>query len=79
MRVVSLVKTIEDVTGWSEERRKAVKYLRKEETPDGNRFFAVYPKGTEFFGKQAEQLLTLGKAKLADEPVQLIEVSEAAK
>lgn len=79
MRAISLVKTIEDVTGWSEERRRAVKYLRKEETPDGNRFFAVYPKGTEFFGKQAEQLLTLGKAKLAEKPLPQIEVSEAAE
>lgn len=66
MKVISLVKTIEDVTGWSEERRKAVKYLRKEEMPDGDRFFAVYPKGTELFGKQAEQLLSLGKAKVIE-------------
>ncbi len=63
MRIVTLVKTIEDVTGWSEERLKAVKYLRKEETPDGDRFFAVYRKGTEVFGAQANQLLKAGKAE----------------
>jgi hypothetical protein len=63
MRIVTLVKTIEDVTGWSEERLKTVKYLRKEETPGGDRFFAVYPKGTEVFGTQANQLLKAGKAE----------------
>lgn len=63
MRVVSTEKTIEDVTGWSEERRRALKFTRTEEVDGVKRFYAVYPKGTEVYGSQAEQLLRLGKAK----------------
>lgn len=63
MRVVSTEKTIEDVTGWSEERRLLLKFTRTEEVDGVKKVYAVYPKGTEVYGAQAEQLLRLGKAK----------------
>jgi hypothetical protein len=67
LRVYSTEKIIEDITSWPEERRAAVKFAR-EEGPEGEkRLFAVYPKGTEFFGKQADQLISLGKAKIVDD------------
>lgn len=77
-RVYSTEKIIEDVTSWPDEKRKAVKFARFEEIDGVERTFAVYPKGTEFFGKQAEQLIALGKAKIVDDTPR-IENSEVAE
>jgi hypothetical protein len=67
MRVFSTEKIVEDITNWPEEKKATVKFAR-EEGPEGDKkMFAVYPKGTEFFGKQADQLIALGKARIVDD------------
>lgn len=78
LRVLSTEKIIEDITNWPEEKRKAVKFARFEEGDGVERTFAVYPKGTEFFGKQADKLIALGKAKIVDDTPR-IENSEVAE
>ncbi len=67
MRVYSTEKIIEDITNWPEEKRASVKFAREEEIDGDKKLFAVYPKGTEFFGKQADQLIALGKARIVDD------------
>jgi len=78
MRVFSTEKIIEDITNWPEEKRAAVKFAREEGPEDNKRMFAVYSKGTEFFGKQADQLIALGKAKIVDDTPR-IENAEVAE
>ena len=78
LRVLSTEKIIEDITNWPEEKRKAVKFARFEEVDGVERTYAVYPKGTEFFGKQADKLIALGKAKIVDDTPR-IENSEVAE
>jgi hypothetical protein len=79
IRVYSIEKIIEEITSWPEEKKATVKFAREEEETDGSkRMFAVYPKGTEFFGKQADQLIALGKAKIVDDTPQ-IENTEVAE
>lgn len=79
MRVVSTEKVVEEITNWPQEKRQQVKFARIENVDGVEKVFAVYPKGTEFFGAQAEQLLQLGKAKLVEENLPRIEQQEAAK
>lgn len=87
IRVFSTEKIIEEITNWPEEKKATVKYAREETEADGSkRMFAVYPKGTEFFGKQADQLIVLGKAKVVDDtplivygPDEIAAMSEVAK
>jgi len=67
MRVFSTEKITEDITNWPEERRAAVKFAREEGPENDKRILAVYPKGTEFFGKQADQLIALEKARIVDD------------
>jgi hypothetical protein len=78
IRVYSTEKIIEDITNWPEQKRAAVKFAREEEVNGEKRLFAVYPKGTEVFGKQANQLIALGKAKIVDDTPR-IENAEVAK
>lgn len=78
IRVFSTEKIIEDITSWPEEKKANVKFAREEEIDGDKKMFAVYPKGTEFFGKQADQLIALGKAKLLDDTPR-IENSEGAE
>jgi len=78
IRIYSTEKIIEDITSWSEEKRTTVKFAREEEIDGEKRIFAVYPKGTEFFGKQADQLIALGKAKIVDDTPR-IENTEVAE
>lgn len=78
LRVFSTEKIIEDITSWPDEKRKAVKFARLEEIDGVERTLAVYPRGTEFFGKQADQLIALGKAKVVDDTPR-IENSEVAE
>ncbi len=78
IRVFSTEKIIEDITSWPDEKRKAVKFARLENIDGVDRVFAVYPKGTEFFGKQADQLIALGKAKIVDDTPR-IENNEVAE
>jgi len=78
LRVFSTEKIIEDITNWPEERRATVKFAREEEIDGEKKMFAVYPKGTEFFGKQADQLIALGKAKIVDDTPR-IENTEVAE
>lgn len=78
IRVYSTEKIVEDITNWPEERKATVKFARSEEIDGEKRMFAVYPKGTEFFGKQADQLIALGKARIVDD-TPLIENAEVAE
>jgi len=78
IRVYSTEKIIEDIANWPEEKRATVKFAREEEIDGEKRIFAVYPKGTEFFGKQADQLIALGKAKIVDDTPR-IENTEVAE
>jgi hypothetical protein len=78
IRVYSTEKIIEDITNWPEEKRASVKFAREEDVNGEKRLFAVYPKGTEFFGKQADQLVALGKAKIVDDTPR-IENTEVAE
>jgi len=78
MRVFSTEKIVEDVTNWPPEKRAAVKFARLENIDDVEHVFAVYPKGTEFFGKQADQLIALGKARIVDDTPR-IENAEVAE
>jgi len=67
MRVFSVEKIIEDITDWPEAKRATVKFARLENIDGIDKVFAVYPKGTEFFGKQADQLVAMGKANIVDD------------
>jgi len=78
IRVYSTEKIIEDITNWPEEKKATVKFAREEGSEGNKRLFAVYPKGTEFFGKQADQLIALGKAKIVDDTPR-IENAEVAE
>ncbi len=66
MKIVTTEKTIEDITHWPAEKRSAVKYSRIQEIDGEEKTFAVYPKGTEVVGAQANQLLKIGKAKVVE-------------
>jgi hypothetical protein len=59
MRVKATEKIIEDISHWSPEQVKSVKFVRQAD-PDSPRF-AVYPKGTIFEGAQAEEILAARK------------------
>jgi|688.fasta_scaffold01648_18 hypothetical protein len=78
IRVFSTEKIVEDITKWPEEKRATVKFAREEEIDGNKKLFAVYPKGTEFFGKQADQLIALGKARIVDDTPR-IENAEVAE
>lgn len=77
-RVFSTEKIVQDITSWPEEKRATVKFAREDEIDGEKKMFAVYPKGTEFFGTQADQLIAIGKAKVVDDTPR-IETSEVAE